>query len=156
MYTIWNSSRQSDPSILHLHFSPNNLGLKEGKLVSLLTRLDLHGSSQASDEVGIFPSASFSLHLARFLKRQGIHYWYCLALLSSARLVMRSAFLFLVHFKIFIELQSSIGILIFIIDLILFEEVLWWYAASSMFCMYISLSLLWCYGVMAQPVLSLE
>ena len=46
---------------------------------------------------------------------------------------MKSTLLFSVHFKIFLELQPQIGILIFIIDLILFEEVLWRYVASGIF-----------------------
>ena len=51
-----NGFRKLDPSILPLHFPPSNLGLNEGEGVSLLIYLDLHGSSQAGDEVG---SASF-------------------------------------------------------------------------------------------------
>ena len=54
-----NSSRQSDPFILSLHFSPNNLGLNEGEVVSLLTRLDLHKSSQAGDDIGFSPLLLF-------------------------------------------------------------------------------------------------
>ena len=57
-------------------FSQNNLGLNEDEVVFLLTRLDLHGSSQAGDEVG---SASFPLHFARFFKSQDFFFdiaWY--------------------------------------------------------------------------------
>ena len=50
-----NSSRQSDLSIISMYFPQNNLGLNEGKVVSLLTRLDLHGSFQTGDEVGFSP-----------------------------------------------------------------------------------------------------
>ena len=69
-----NGFKQSDPSILPLHVPLSNLGLNEGEVVSLLTHLDLHRSFHAGDEVGIFLSAFFPLHLARFLKRQGILY----------------------------------------------------------------------------------
>ena len=60
----------------------------------------------------------FPLHLTRIFKRWDVFYWYCLALFSSVRLVMRSALLFLVHFKIFLGLQSSIGILQHLIDIV--------------------------------------
>ena len=83
--------------------------------MSLLTRLDLHGSSQANYEIGF---SYFLLHLVRFFKRRDVFYWYCLALFSSVRLVMRSALLFLVHFKIFLRLQPSIGVLQHLLDIV--------------------------------------
>ena len=46
------SSRQPDPPLLTPHFSQNHVGLNEGELVLPLTRLHLHRSSQAGNEVG--------------------------------------------------------------------------------------------------------
>ena len=51
------SSRQSDLPLLALYFSQNHVGLNEGELVLPLTRLHLHRSSQAGNEVG-FPDYS--------------------------------------------------------------------------------------------------
>ena len=46
------SSNQSDPPLRAPYFSQNQVGLNEGELVLPLTRLHLHRSSQAGDEVG--------------------------------------------------------------------------------------------------------
>ena len=54
-----NGFRESDPSILPLHFPPSNLGLNKGEVVSLLTHLDLYRSFEASDEVDFSPLLLF-------------------------------------------------------------------------------------------------
>ena len=46
------SFKQSDPPLRAPHFPQNYIGLNEGQLVLPLTRLHLHRSSQAGDEVG--------------------------------------------------------------------------------------------------------
>ena len=51
------SSSQSDPPLVAPHFPQNYLGLNEGDLIFSLTRLHLHKSSQASNEVS-FPDFS--------------------------------------------------------------------------------------------------
>ena len=45
------SSSQLDPPPVTPHFPQNHLGLNEGELILPLTRLQLHSSSQASNEV---------------------------------------------------------------------------------------------------------
>ena len=45
------SSSQSDPPPVALHFPQNHLGLNESELILPLTRLQLHKSSQAGNEV---------------------------------------------------------------------------------------------------------
>ena len=61
------SSRQSDPTLLAPYFLQNHDGLNEGELVLPLTRLHLHRSSQAGDEVSflisLLYSAIFSIYL---------------------------------------------------------------------------------------------
>ena len=46
------SSRQSDPLLRAPHFPQNHVGFNEGELVLPLSRLHLHRSSQAGNEVG--------------------------------------------------------------------------------------------------------
>ena len=57
----WRCSKKLDPSILPPNFLQNQLGLNEGEVVLLLTRLHLHRSSQAGDEVGFLTSSNFIL-----------------------------------------------------------------------------------------------
>ena len=51
------SSSQSDPPPVAPYFPQNHLGLNEGELILPLTRLHLHRSSQAGNEVS-FPDLS--------------------------------------------------------------------------------------------------
>ena len=61
------SSSQSNPLLRAPHFTQNHVGLNEGELVLPLTRLHLHRSSQAGDEVDflipLLYSAIFSILL---------------------------------------------------------------------------------------------
>ena len=57
------SSRQSDPLPRAPHFPQNHVGFNEGKLVLPLSRLHLHKSSQAENEVGF---SDFSILLCNF------------------------------------------------------------------------------------------
>ena len=52
------SSSQSDPPLHALYFPQNHVGLNEGELVLPLTRLHLHRSSQAGNEVGFSDSSA--------------------------------------------------------------------------------------------------
>ena len=55
------SSRQSDPPLIAPYFPHNYVGPNEGELVLPLTRLHLHRSSQASNEVGFLITLLYSL-----------------------------------------------------------------------------------------------
>ena len=61
------SFSQSDPPHIAPHFPQNHLGLNEGELILPLTRLQLHRSSQAGNEVNFSDlsiySATFSIYL---------------------------------------------------------------------------------------------
>ena len=62
------SSRKSDPPLRAPHFSQNHIGFNEGEPVLPLSRLHLHRSSQAGNEIGffwisLFYSAIFSIYL---------------------------------------------------------------------------------------------
>ena len=56
------SSKQLDPPLVAPYFPQNLVGLNERELILPLTRLHLHKSSQAGDEVG------FLIHLLLFYK----------------------------------------------------------------------------------------
>ena len=57
------SSRQSDPLLGAPHFPQNHVGFNEGELVLPLSRLHLHRSSQAGNEVGF---SDFSILFCNF------------------------------------------------------------------------------------------
>ena len=60
------SSRQSDLPLRALHFSQNHVGLNEGELILPLTRLHLHRSSQAGDEVSFSDSSALFYNFQYF------------------------------------------------------------------------------------------
>ena len=57
------SSSQSDPLLRAPYFHQNHAGHNKGELVLPLTRLHLHRSSQASDEVSFSDSSTLLLHV---------------------------------------------------------------------------------------------
>ena len=61
------SFKQSDPPLHALHFPQNHVGLNEGELVLSLTRLYLHRSSQAGDEVSFLISLLYSVIFSIYL-----------------------------------------------------------------------------------------
>ena len=60
------SSRQSDPPLRAPHFSQNHVGFNEGEPVLPLSRLHLHRSSQAGNEIGFFWFLCFILQFSVF------------------------------------------------------------------------------------------
>ena len=67
------SSRQPDPPLRAPHFPQNHIGLNEGELVLPLTRLHLHRSSQAGNEVGFLISLLYSVIFSILLVLIDLH-----------------------------------------------------------------------------------
>ena len=68
------SCRQSDPPLRAPYFSQNHVGFNEGELVLPLSRLHLHRSSQAGNEVGF---SDFSVLFCNFQHLLRINWLAC-------------------------------------------------------------------------------
>ena len=67
------SSRQPDPPLRAPHFPQNYIGFNEGELVLSLTRLHLHRSSQAGDEVDFMIPLLYSIIFNIYLGLMNLH-----------------------------------------------------------------------------------